>query len=314
MRYDDKDQVTPIKLKDYIDFEVMPKDREMMRKSWRLPGHPGFIAVSGLEAYIRPVVRLWCEQSLQAELEALRDAKLKAARLQQQQQQQQSQQKLDQQQQQPLQPPPPNLQPRQIKPKSRLRKSLQPLPLKDAFVSSNRQPAKVANTTTTKSNRVEGRKEGRENVKHEETEEHYSGRTDEQEEEGETKDDDQDTTNNSNNNRDGISGYHTTSNITKSDDRDLIDRHDDRDLTDRDAVRDSTGRDYRQDKTATGGVSIATTISKRLAASSASTLPSTSSPSAAALTPKKSPPRPPSSQTSAHGVRSEQRTSNFSSY
>jgi hypothetical protein len=83
MEFKDKDRVTPIKLKDYIDFIVMPKERDMMRKNWRLPGHPGFIAVSGLEMYVRPVVHLWCEQSLQAELEALRDAKLRTKRAQQ---------------------------------------------------------------------------------------------------------------------------------------------------------------------------------------------------------------------------------------
>ncbi|KAG0294393.1 hypothetical protein BGZ96_001305 [Linnemannia gamsii] len=253
MRYGDNDQVTPIKLKDYIDFEVMPKDREMMRKSWRLPGHPGFIAVSGLEAYIRPVVRLWCEQSLQAELEALREAKLRTARLQEQQLlvlQPQSQQKLDQQQQQPLRPLPPNLQPRQVKLNSKQRQSQLRSPLNGTIVSSKRQPVKAVNTTkTTTTDRAEGRKEDKDSVKHGDAETHDLRRTDGQEKGNETKDDDQDSTNSNNNNRDGISGDHTISNIAESDDR-----------------------DDEQDNTTTEGASVATTISSKSVASSTSNL------------------------------------------
>lgn len=266
MHYDDKDQVTPIKLKDYIDFEVLPKDREMMRKSWRLPGHPGFIAVSGLEAYIRPVVRLWCEQSLQAELEAIRDAKLRTARSQQQQQ--------------PLRPPPPNLQPRQAKPKPKskpkLRQSQLQSPMKSTLVSSKRQPMNTASTTTATTDRAEGRKEGNDSVEHGDTETHDSRRTAGQEKSDETKDDDQDNTNSNSDNRDGISGDHTTCNITESDDR-------------------ATDRDDDQDNTTTRGVSMATAISSKLVASSTLTLPSTSSLPATASTPNKSPPTPPSS-------------------
>ncbi|KAG0372417.1 hypothetical protein BGX24_000274 [Mortierella sp. AD032] len=141
MHYEDKDRVTPIKLKDYIDFAVMPKEREMMKACWRLPGHPGFMAVSGLELYVRPVVHLWCEQSLQAELEALRDTKLRANRVQQPQPQQ-----------------PPELQRfsshlRQTKPIPKTRQ--QSLPQKQAFVPATRMPVKAvvtAATSTTSTN------------------------------------------------------------------------------------------------------------------------------------------------------------------
>ncbi|KAF9139585.1 hypothetical protein BG015_001965 [Linnemannia schmuckeri] len=254
MQYNDKDRVTPIKLKDYIDFEVMPKEREMMRKSWRLPGHPGFIAVSGLEAYIRPVVRLWYEQSLETELETIRDAKLRTTRLQQ------PQQKLDQQQQQqqqPLQPLPPNAQPRQAKLKLKLRQPQLQLPPRAGFVSANQQLMKTIATNTT-INCVDGRTEDKENVENEDKEAKRKKEIGEQEKGHAAMDDGIDRANNNyNNNSDdgaGVSGDHIVSDSSETNGKDPMNKGDDHDA-------------------ATERVPVATSKS---VASSTSTLPSVS--------------------------------------
>ncbi|KAF9542977.1 hypothetical protein EC957_001413 [Mortierella hygrophila] len=207
MAYSDKDRVTALKLKDYIDLEVMPKDREMMRKSWRLPGHPDFIAVSALEANIRPVVRLWYEQSLEAELETIRDAKLKSTRSQQPQQ--------------PLRPQTPNSQPRQAKPKTKLRQPKLRLPPITAFEfeSTNQQL-------------VTGSTEDKENIGKEGKEAKGKKEIGEQEKGGAAKDDDSDKENNTGNNRDGganISDNHTTSDSSETNGKDPTGKDDERD-------------------------------------------------------------------------------------
>ncbi|KAF8931395.1 hypothetical protein BGZ47_011861 [Haplosporangium gracile] len=268
MKYNDKDRVTPIKLQDYIDFEVMPKEREMMRKSWRLPGHPGFIAVSGLEAYIRPVVHLWYEQSLETELETIRDAKLRPTRLQQ------PQQKLDQQQQ-PLQPPPPNTQPRQAKSKPKPRQPQLQLPPKAGFVSANQQFVKTIATNTTISC-ANGRTEDSENVETEDKEAKRKKEIGEQEKGHAVMDDGKDRANdnynNSNSDGAGVSGDHIVSDSSKTNGKDPTSKGDDH-------------------YTATERVSVAASKS---VASSISTLPSASSLPALASPPNIPPQTPPS--------------------
>ncbi|KAG9067120.1 hypothetical protein KI688_011901 [Linnemannia hyalina] len=247
MAYSDKDRVTALKLKDYIDLEVMPKDREMMRKSWRLPGHPDFIAVSALEANIRPVVRLWYEQSLEAELETIRDAKLKSTRSQQ-----------------PLRPPTPKSQPRQAKPKTKLRQPQLQLPPITAFTSTNQQL--VMSTT-----------EDKENIGKEGKEAKGKKEIGEQEKGGAAKDDDSDKENNTSNNRDGganISGDHTTSDSSET------------------KGKDPTGKDEERDAAAKR---IPVTTSK-LVAPSTPTLSTASSIPAPASPPSIPPPTSPSSQ------------------
>lgn len=265
MAYSDKDRVTALKLKDYIDFEVMPKDRDMMRKSWRLPGHPEFIAVSGLEAYIRPIICLWYEQSLGAELETIRDAKLKSYRSQRPQQ--------------PLQQPTsptPNSQPRHANPKPKLRRPRLHLPPKASFASTSQQHVKTIAIHTIIS-RAEGTTEKKENVEKEGKEANGKKEIGEQEKSGTAKDDDTDRENNISNNRDGganISGEHTTSGSSETN------------------GKDSTGKDKERDAAA---VRNPVTTSKLVASSTLSLPTATSIPATVSL-PDIPPPTPPSSQ------------------
>ncbi|KAF9091049.1 hypothetical protein BGX29_011142, partial [Mortierella sp. GBA35] len=151
MGHRDKDRVTATKVKDYIDFEVMPKERDMMRKSWRLPGHPGFIAISGLEAYIRPVMQLWCEQALSDELEMMRDKKLKANQAQQQLQQQLQQQHQQQQQpqhQQQQQKPPAQQKPPQSQPTPQIQNLLRTFPQQKPPQQTKQPILEMATITT----------------------------------------------------------------------------------------------------------------------------------------------------------------------
>ncbi|KAF9289175.1 hypothetical protein BGZ88_007860 [Linnemannia elongata] len=264
MAYSDNDRVTALKLKDYIDFEVMPKDREMMRKSWRLPGHPEFIAVSALEAYIRPVIRLWYEQSLEAELEAIRDAKQKSTRSQQ------TQQPL-----QPPTPPTPNSQPRQARPRPKPRQPHLKLPPKATFASTNKQ---LLNTIAihTMVIRAERTAENQENV---EKEGKGRGKKDmgEQEKRGAAKNDDKDRENNTSNNRvdaANISGDHTTPDSSEIN------------------GKDPTGKDEER-----GAAAKRTPVTNsELVATSTPSLPTTSSIPAPASPPNIPPPTPRSSQ------------------
>lgn len=268
MAYSDKDRVTALKLKDYIDFEVMPKDREMMRKSWRLPDHPEFIAVSGLEAYIRPVVCLWYEQSLETEFKTIRDSKLKPSRSQRPQQ--------------PLQPPTPptpNSQPRQTEPKPKFREPRLQLPPKATSDSTNQQ---LVNTIAihTKSNDIKSTADNKANVKKEGKEAKGKKEIGEQEKRGAAKDVDRNRENNISDNRDdgaNISGDHTTSDSTETN------------------GKDPTGKDEDCDAAA---VRIPVTTS-RLVAPSTSTLPTALSVPAPPSLPNIPPPTPPLSQSPA---------------
>ncbi|KAG0257970.1 hypothetical protein BGZ95_005089 [Linnemannia exigua] len=198
MHYEDKDQVTPIKLKDYIDFVVMPKERDMMKESWRLPGHPGFMAVSGLELYVRPVVNLWCEQSLQAELDALRDTKLRASREQQPlPQQTPEQQRL-------------SSQLRQTKPIPKTRQ--QPLPQKPPFIPAKRRSVKAvvtaATSTTLTNRRAEVWRDDKGKFQSSNKDSEKPEEVDEQEDGIETRGEDKYIDNDDKQDRDGGSGNH----------------------------------------------------------------------------------------------------------